>query len=119
MNLLVLLPCQHVQHGRPLSLILRHLELPLKLLNLRLEILEKTDAELSNRLINNPSISFGARRVALMYRHGTLWNNKTASLCCMSKTANCPLCGQLDGVGHIAGGCHHYTMERMYTTRHN
>lgn len=37
----------------------------------------------------------------------------------MSKTANCPLCGQLDGVSHIAGGCHHDTMERMYTARHN
>ena len=79
----------------------------------------KTDTEISNRLIDHPSISFGARRVALMYRHGSLWNNKIASRCHMSKTANCPLCGQLDGVSHIAGGCHHDTMERMYTARHN
>ena len=83
------------------------------------QIIPKTDAELSNRFINHPSISFGARRVALMYRHGSLWNNKIASRCHMSKAANCPLCGQLDGVGHIAGVCHHDTMERMYTARHN
>ena len=37
----------------------------------------------------------------------------------MSKTTNCPLCGHLDGVSHITGGCHHDTMGRMYTARHN
>ena len=41
------------------------------------------------------------------------------SRCHMSKTTNCPLCGQLDEVSHIAGGCHHNTMGCMYTARHN
>lgn len=79
----------------------------------------QADTEISNKLLNHPSISSGPRRVALMYRHGTLWNNKAAKRCHMSSTANCPLCGQLDGVNHIAGGCRHTTMERMYTSRHN
>ena len=83
------------------------------------QIRPHTDTEISNRLINHPNISIGARRVALMYRHGSLWNNKIASRCHMSKSTNCPLCGQLDGVSHIAGGCQHNTMERMYTARHN
>lgn len=34
-------------------------------------------------------------------------------------TDACPLCGQPDGGSHIASGCQHNTMTRMYTERHN
>ena len=83
------------------------------------KIIPKTDTGISNRFINHPAINFGARRITLEWRQGTLWSNKAAHRCGMSNTPLCPLCGQLDGGGHISGGCQHPAMNRMYTARHN
>ena len=79
----------------------------------------QADGGISNKFINHPAVTFGARRVALKWRHGTLWNNKKAFQYGMSSTPMCPLCGQMDGAGHISGGCSHATMNRMYTERHH
>jgi hypothetical protein len=83
------------------------------------KIKPKTDTATSNRFVNHPEVSFGARRIALEWRQGTLWSNKVAFRCGMSNTPQCPLCGQLDGGGHISGGCQHHVMNRMYMARHN
>ena len=37
----------------------------------------------------------------------------------MRKDKSCPLCGIEDGVNHIAGGCSHPIMAKMFTERHN
>ena len=83
------------------------------------KIRPKADTATSNRFVNHPEVSFGARRIALEWRQGTLWSNKAAFRCGMSNTPQCPLCGQMDGGGHISGGCQHHVMNRMYMARHN
>ena len=82
-------------------------------------IKELTDTTISMKYAHSSNIPFGARRVCNMYRHGTLWNNKAAFRCRMRTDKDCPLCRKEDGISHIAGGCSHPTMNRMYTERHN
>jgi hypothetical protein len=82
-------------------------------------IQDQVDTSISMQFTKDSSVPFGARRVSLMYRHGTLWTNKAAFRCRMRTNKNCPLCPGEDGISHIAGGCSHSAMNRMYTERHN
>ena len=82
-------------------------------------IKEQVDTTISMKYAHTTTTPFGARRICLMYRHGTLWNNKAAFRCRMRTNADCPLCRREDGVSHIAGGCSHPAMARMFTERHN
>jgi hypothetical protein len=77
------------------------------------------DGKASNSYLYNPAITFLEQKTALNYRFGTLYSNKMAKRYCLKSNSTCTLCPREDGVGHIAGGCTHPTMERMYTERHN
>ena len=80
----------------------------------------KTDAAASNAFMSNPAcVTQAQRRTALLYRTGCLHNQKRAKRFGMVKSDACPLCRQPDGCSHIASGCRHAAMERMYTERHN
>jgi ribonuclease HI len=83
------------------------------------ELQEHAEGELSNAFLTHPQLPQGARRTALATRMGVLWSAKRAKMMGLSQTGACPLCGQHDGGSHIASGCQHETMKRMYTARHN
>ena len=70
-------------------------------------------------MAKNSSVTQGQRRTTLRYRMGVLWNQKRAKMIGRATSDKCPLCHQPDGCSHIASGCSHHTMEKMYTERHN
>jgi ribonuclease HI len=79
----------------------------------------RADCKISNSFLTHASITQAERKSALNWRFGTLWSNKIAFRCGMSKSAMCPLCGLPDSGGHITGGCSHPEMSKMYTERHH
>ena len=83
------------------------------------KLLPTTDGKISNKFLYNPAVTFAAQKTALNYRSGTLWSNNMAKKYRLRTNSTCPLCPKEDGIGHMAGGCAHPTMERMYTERHN
>jgi hypothetical protein len=58
-----------------------------------------------------------ASHPTLHYRYGGLNTAKLRHCMKVAHTANCLLCGQLDGGHHSMSGCLH--MSGMYTERHN
>jgi hypothetical protein len=77
------------------------------------------DGKASNAFLYHPAVTFQEQKTALNYRYGTLWSNNMAKKHGLRTCNTCPICPREDGIGHIAGGCTHPTMERMYTERHN
>ena len=77
------------------------------------------DGWLSNAFLTHAGVPHGARRSALAMRMGVLWSSKRARMMGLRTDSKCPLCHQEDGGSHIAPGCQHKTMEKMYTARHN
>jgi hypothetical protein len=65
------------------------------------------------------SASHHVKRTVLQYRTGTIWNAKLAYRNGKCASPACPLCGNDDGGGHIAGGCSCKDMQLMYVERHN
>ena len=55
----------------------------------------------------------------LKARWGQLWNQRLAHRYGMAPTPNCPLCGCIDSVGHMLGGCEHPTARAMKISRHD
>ena len=86
-------------------------------LNAWQKILPITEGNITNKFMYNPA--FNEQKTALNYRFGTLWSNNMARKQHLRTNSTCPLCPKDDGIGHIAGGCAHPTMERMYTERHH
>ena len=83
------------------------------------KLLPIMDGKISNKFLYNSAVTFAAQKTALNYRSGTLWSNNMAKKHRLRANSTCPLCPKDDGIGHMAGGCTHPTMERMYTERHN
>jgi hypothetical protein len=80
----------------------------------------QTDLAASNAFMSNPGcVTQAQRRTTLLYRTGCLHNQKRAKWFRLAQSDACPLCRQPDGCSHIASGCQHPVMERMYTERHN
>ena len=77
------------------------------------------DGVLSNPYLTNALCKHGQRKTVVAYRCGVLHSAKRAKMYGLCATDACPLCGQGDGGSHIASGCQHNTMTRMYTERHN
>ena len=75
--------------------------------------------QLSNSFLTHATVPHGARRTALAIRMGVIWSAKRAQMMGLRTDNMCPLCGQADGASHIASGCQHDDMRRMYTARHN
>jgi hypothetical protein len=76
-----------------------------------------------NAFLAHAGVRHGARRSALAMRMGVLWSAKRATTdrqpnAQLRTDSKCLLC-QEDGGSHIASGCQHPTMEKMYTARHN
>jgi ribonuclease HI len=80
----------------------------------------QVDPAASNAFMSSPGCATQAqRRTTLLYRTGCLHNQKRAKWFRLAQSDACPLCRQPDGCSHIASGCQHPAMERMYTERHN
>jgi ribonuclease HI len=80
----------------------------------------QVDTETSNAFMSGSGcVTQPQRRTTLLYRTGCLHNQKRAKWFRLAKSDACPLCRQPDGCSHIASGCQHPVMERMYTERHN
>ena len=83
-------------------------------------IIPQTDGDTSNAFMKDTNnITESQRTTALKLRTGTLHNQKRAKWFGMAETDLCPLCRQPDSGSHIAGGCQHSTMRKMYSERHN
>ena len=77
------------------------------------------DGVLSNAYLTHALCKHGQRRTVAACRCGVLHSAKRAKMYGLCATDACPLCGQPDGGSHIASGCQHNTMTRLYTERHN
>ena len=73
--------------------------------------------DLNNRI--HKSLEYRVRHNVNRYRFGILWSAKLAYRNGDAHTPACPLCGGMDGSNHIAGGCQHDEMRRMYQETHN
>ena len=71
----------------------------------------------SNLLMQSNRVDPQDRITTLQYRYGGLNTAKMRHRMKVAPTANCILCGQLDGGHHSMSGCPH--MSGMYTERHN
>jgi ribonuclease HI len=71
----------------------------------------------SNLLMQSNRVDPQDRVTTLHYRYGGLNTAKLRHRMKVAPTANCLLCGQLDGGHHSMSGCPH--MSGMYTERHN
>jgi ribonuclease HI len=79
-----------------------------------------TDSHTSSHHFLTPrSTSWGARRLALRYRGGGIYNNKLAHRYGLSATDVCPLCPKQDGQTHMLLECSHPDMHNMHCKRHN
>jgi hypothetical protein len=77
------------------------------------------DGALSNVYQTHALCKHGQRITVVAYCCGVLHSAKRAKMYGFCDTDACPLCGQPDGGSHIASGCQHNTMTRLYTERHN
>jgi ribonuclease HI len=73
----------------------------------------------SHHFLAPKSASWGARRLALRYRGGGIYNNKLAHRYGLSATDVCPLCPKQDGQTHMLLECSHPDMHNMHCKRHN
>jgi hypothetical protein len=73
----------------------------------------------SHNFMRSKCISPGARRLAIKYRMGQIYNQKLVHRYGRADDANCPLCGEPDSQSHMLGGCTHPTMHDIYCKRHN
>ena len=80
-------------------------------------IIPLTDPKLNHRILT--TLKHRVRQNVNKYRAGVLWNAKLAHRSGYAPTPACPLCGGLDGGNHIAGGCGHEEMRRLYQEAHN
>ena len=79
----------------------------------------RTSDKSSHHFITSNKTSWGARRLALRYRGGRIYNNKLAYRWGHSQTPSCPICQQPDSQGHMLGHCGHEVLKNMYIQRHN
>ena len=73
----------------------------------------------SHNFLTSKQVPPGARRLAIKYRMGQIYNQKLAHRYGKSQNADCPLCGEPDSQTHMLGGCRHAEMHDMYCKRHN
>jgi ribonuclease HI len=73
----------------------------------------------SHNFITSKHVPPGARRLAIKYRMGQIYNQKLAHRYGRSHNSDCPLCGEPDSQTHMMGGCTHTEMHDMYCKRHN
>jgi ribonuclease HI len=73
----------------------------------------------SHHFISSPKVSFQARRLALNYRGGLIYNAKLAFRYNRAMSPACPLCGAPDSQTHMLGGCQHPAMHNLYIARHH
>lgn len=73
----------------------------------------------SHHFLHSRLVTAPARRLALKYRGGLIYNAKLAVRYKRATTASCPLCGQPDSQSHLLGGCSHPDMQRQYIARHH
>ena len=77
------------------------------------------------KMWRDPAVSWRQTMLCLKARWGHLWSKKLAHryrmpYCSRPATnPNCPLCPELDGCGHILGGCKHKAMKGAYISRHD
>ena len=64
-------------------------------------------------------IKWGQIMRTMKARWGLLWNQKLAYRCKRALSPNCPLCGQMDSIGHMLGGCSHVEAAAMKIARHD
>ena len=83
------------------------------------DIAPRTLRAVSNAFASDTRVGHAQKRTVWAYRTGTLFNKKLEQRWFRTGDGRCPLCGQPDGGGHIAGGCLDPRMRGMYTTRHD
>ena len=64
-------------------------------------------------------VTWGQCMRTMRARWGLLWNQNLAYKCKMAPSPNCPLCGQVDSISHLLGGCSHPVARAMKISRHD
>ena len=71
------------------------------------------------RMWKDPSIKWKQVMLTMKARWGQLWNQRLAHRYKLADSPNCPLCGCMDSVGHLLGGCDHPTARANKISRHD